>query len=148
MEKSRCSPGGSSPGGYPPGEDQNGFGRPKIDGTKSAVFHAETRGPNCPVGPGRVGPGRDGNGNSQTSPFQTRPGNKYAVRAHHTPHSANACILHTPSSLGRRMRSTTGPTSRPRQAAHAPRTKKTRCKWTNASSANGAKRQLDTATTL
>ena len=37
-----------------PREPQNGFGRPKTDGTKSAVFSAETRGSKCPVGSGRV----------------------------------------------------------------------------------------------
>ena len=39
-------------------EAQNGLGRPKTDGTKSAFFDAEARGSKCPVGPGRVGSGR------------------------------------------------------------------------------------------
>ena len=34
------------------------------------------------AGSGRAGSGRDGNGNVQPTPFPTRPGKKYAVRAH------------------------------------------------------------------
>ena len=64
----------------PKSEAQNGFGKPKTDGSKSAMFNAEMRGTFWPVGSGRVGSRRKQE--SANEPIPNAPRKKYAVRAH------------------------------------------------------------------
>ena len=69
------------------------LGKPKTDGTKSALLDGGSRGVEMPgrAGSGRAGSGRDGNGNSQRTPFQTRPGKNTPFGQ--TPHSDIHMVL-------------------------------------------------------